>query len=205
MPFYFNFLIIVVFTAQIQHNGSENKGKIIIDSHITLTQALSGKEIPHKNTKNLKIIEVEYYSFDHRLHRGQVVIHKDLEDDIKEIFALIKEKRFPVKKVVPANIYNWSDETSMKDNNTSAFNYRFVSGTRTFSAHSLGRAIDINPFQNPKIKNGKTLPEGAVYNKFAPGTITKQSWLIHEFYKRGWRWGGNWNSLKDYQHFQKTK
>jgi hypothetical protein len=205
MAIYFNLLLILLFTVQVHHPGKDNKNKIIIDSHITLTQALSGKEIPNTNTKNLKIVDVEYYSFDHRLHRGQLVIHKDLEDDIKEIFELIKEKRFPIKKVIPVNVYNWSDENSMRDNNTSAFNYRFVSGTRTFSAHSLGRAIDINPFQNPQIKRGKTSPQGAVYNKYAPGTITKQAWLIHEFYKRGWRWGGDWNSLKDYQHFEKTK
>jgi hypothetical protein len=205
MALYINFLIILLFAEQISHTGKENRDKIIIDSHITLTQALSGKEIPHTNAKNLKIIDVEYYSFDHKIHRGQLVIHKDLEEDIKEIFALIKEKRFPVKKVVPVSAYHWSDEVSMRDDNTSAFNYRFVSGTRTFSAHSLGRAIDINPFQNPQIKNGKTSPEGAVYNKFAPGTISKESWVIYEFYKRGWRWGGDWNSLKDYQHFEKMK
>lgn len=205
MPIYFNLLFILLFAVQVHHGGKDNKNKIIIDSHITLSQALSGKEIPNTNTKNLKIVDVEYYSFDHRLHKGQLVIHKDLEDDIKEIFELIKEKRFPIKKVIPVNVYNWSDENSMRDNNTSAFNYRFVSGTRTFSAHSLGRAIDINPFQNPQIKRGKTSPEGAVYNKFAPGTITKTTWLIHEFYKRGWRWGGDWTSLKDYQHFEKAK
>jgi len=194
-----------MFSYQVHHTGKENKNRIIIDSHITLSEALSGKEIPTTNTKNLRIVDVEYYSFDHRLHRGQLVIHKELAEDIKEIFELIKEKKFPIKKVIPINSYKWSDETSMKDNNTSAFNYRFVSGTRTFSAHSLGRAIDINPFQNPQIKNGKISPEGAVYSKFVPGTITKETWLIHEFYKRGWRWGGDWNSLKDYQHFEKTK
>jgi hypothetical protein len=205
MSLYFNFLFTLLFTVQVHHTGKENKEKIIIDSHITLSQALNGKEIPHTNTKNLKIVDIEYYSFDHRLHRGQVVIHKDLAEDVTEIFALIKVKKFPVKKVIPVNAYNWSDEASMKDNNTSVLNYRFVSGTRTFSAHSLGRAIDINPFQNPQIKNGKISPEGAVYNKYAKGTITKGSWLTHEFYKRGWRWGGDWNSLKDYQHFEKTK
>jgi hypothetical protein len=93
----------------------------------------------------------------------------------------------------------------MKDNNTSAFNYRVISGTRTFSTHALGRAIDINPFLNPQIKNGEISPEGATYNKYKWGTITANSWLTHEFYKRGWRWGGSWKFTKDYQHFEKTK
>ncbi|MDR3665355.1 MAG: M15 family metallopeptidase [Ignavibacteriaceae bacterium] len=164
-----------------------------------------GKEIPKPNTKNLKIIDVEYYSFDNKLHTGQVVIHKDLAKDIIEIFALIKEKKFPIKKVIPINYYHWSDESSMKDNNTSAFNYRVISGTRTFSAHALGRAIDINPFLNPQVKNGKVFPKGAIYNQYTRGTLTRNSWLTHEFYKRGWRWGGDWKFTQDYQHFEKSK
>ena len=205
MNFLITLSILFLFFSGGQVNNPHKKERIIIDSHITLEKALLGKEIPNTNTKNLRIIDVEYYSFDNRLHSGQVVIHNDLAEDIKEIFTLIKEKKFPIKKVVPINKYNWSDEASMKDNNTSAFNYRVISGTRTFSTHSLGRAIDINPFLNPQIKNGKTFPEGAVYNKYTLGTITANSWLTHEFYKRGWRWGGNWKFTQDYQHFEKTK
>jgi peptidoglycan LD-endopeptidase CwlK len=186
-------------------NKPNKKEQIIIDSHISLKDALKGREFPEANTKNLQIIDVEYYSTDRHLHRGQVIVHKDLTNDVRDIFQIIKEKKFPIKKVLPINNYNWSDEASMKDNNTSAFNYRVVAGTRTFSTHSLGRAIDINPFLNPEIKNGKISPKGAQYNKFIPGTITSHSWLVHEFYKRGWRWGGDWKFMKDYQHFEKAK
>jgi peptidoglycan LD-endopeptidase CwlK len=185
--------------------GQHPKKHILIESNISLQDALKGREIPASNIRNLRIVNVEYYSFDRMLHRGQIVIHKDLAADIVEIFKLIKEKKFPIKKAIPIVKYNWSDEASMKDNNTSAFNYRMISGTRTFSVHSLGRAIDINPFQNPQYKNGKVLPEGANYNKYAKGTITANSWLSHEFIKRGWRWGGNWKFTQDYQHFEKTK
>ena len=102
-----NILIILsalfLFSNTGQVNNPHKKERIIIDSHIKLEEALMGKEIPNPNTKNLRIIDVEYYSFDNRLHRGQVVIHKDLAEDIKEIFTLIKEKKFPIKKVVPIN------------------------------------------------------------------------------------------------------
>jgi peptidoglycan LD-endopeptidase CwlK len=205
MNFLITLSLIFLFSSTGQINKQHKKERLIIDSHITLDEALKGKEIPPTNTKNLRILDVEYYSFDNRLHRGQVVIHKDLAKDIKDIFALIKEKKFPIKKVVPINYYRWSDEASMKDNNTSAFNYRVISGTRTFSTHALGRAIDINPFLNPQIKSGKISPEGAVYNKYTRGTITANSWLTHEFYKRGWRWGGNWKFTQDYQHFERAK
>jgi peptidoglycan LD-endopeptidase CwlK len=197
--------VLLLFFSGGHENKPTKKEHIIVDSHITLEEALKGREIPNTNTKNLRILDVEYYSFDHILHKGQLVINKELANDISGIFKLIKENKFPIKKVIPINNYNWSDEASMSDNNTSAFNYRVINGTRTFSTHSLGRAIDINPLQNPEIKNGKVSPEGAVYNKYAPGTITANSWLTHEFYKRGWRWGGSWKFSQDYQHFEKTK
>jgi peptidoglycan LD-endopeptidase CwlK len=204
MNFLITLSVLFLFFIGGQTNKPHKKERIIIDSHILLEDALKGKEIPRTNTKNLRIIDVEYYSFDNRLHRGQVVIHKDLAEDIRGIFNIFKEKKFPIKKVIPISKYNWSDEASMKDNNTSAFNYRVINGTRTFSTHSLGRAIDINPFLNPQIKNGKTLPQGAIYNQNTRGTIKAHSWLTHEFYKRGWRWGGDWKFTQDYQHFEKT-
>ena len=86
--------------------------------------------------------------------------------------------------MIPINKYNWSDEESMDANNTSAFNYRYVKGTGKLSSHALGRAIDINPIQNPQIKGGKTYPANSVYNVKADGTITSNSFLVKEFLKQ---------------------
>ena len=80
----------------------------------------------------------------------------------------------------------------MKDNNTSAFNYRYVKGTTNLSPHALGRAIDINPKLNPQIKDGKTYPANSEYDIKANGTITSNSFLVKEFLKHGWKWGGFW-------------
>jgi hypothetical protein len=91
----------------------------------------------------------------------------------------------------------------MKDNNTSGFNYRFISGSKILSKHASGLAIDINPKQNPYIKNGTTTPDGSIYEIDSIGTLTEDSRIVKEFKKRGWTWGGDWKSLKDYQHFQK--
>lgn len=175
----------------------------IADCNYTLTEALEGKEIPASVKNPLQIINVTYYSFDEKLHKGQLVVHKDIVKDIIEIFALIKEKKFPVDKVIPAVKYNWDDDKSMLDNNTSAFNYRKVKGFGKLSAHSTGKAIDINPFLNPQVRKDKIFPDGAGYNKEAPGTLTAGSFIVKEFIKRGWSWGGNWRSTKDYQHFEK--
>lgn len=183
-----------------QYNHAEF---LVIDSDLTLEEAIDGISIPQSIVNNLILVDVFYYSFEGNLHKGQLLINKAVKQDIIEIFEFIKETRFPIAKVVPIVKYDWSDEASLADNNTTAFNYRFVSGTRIVSNHAYGYAIDINPMQNPYIKRNKVLPEGAVYDPEVPGTITRDSQLVKEFKKRGWSWGGDWRSVKDYQHFEK--
>jgi len=176
---------------------------IIIDSEYTLEEALQGITIPSSVIEDLEIVTVSYYSFDGLLHRGQIIVNKKVSDDIIEIFSVIEETRFPIERVVPIVEYNWSDEKSMQDNNTSSFNYRFVSGSKIFSMHASGLSIDINPKQNPYIKNGSNSPAGSVYELDADGTICPDSEIVKVFKEKGWSWGGKWKSLKDYQHFQK--
>lgn len=179
--------------------------EIIIDSKMTFSEAIEGTKAPKEVLASLILIEVQYYSFDGKLHQGQLIIHKDLEKDVKFIFNLIKEKKFPINKVIPIVKYNWSDNLSMADNNTSAFNYRKVANKDKLSNHSFGFAIDFNPFQNPAVySDGTSSPSGSKYDKKQPGTISGDSFITLEFKKLGWTWGGDWNSLKDYQHFEKV-
>jgi peptidoglycan LD-endopeptidase CwlK len=181
---------------------SEDSG-YIIDSEINFEDAISGKNIPESIIANVRLVDVYYYGFDEKLHKGQLVVHKEVVLDIIEIFELIRETRFPINKVVPISKYDWSDDKSMQDNNTSAFNYRYISGTRVISNHASGLAIDINPGLNPYIKNGISLPTNCIYDTTKAGTISANSDLVKEFKKKGWKWGGDWKSLKDYQHFEK--
>lgn len=133
-------------------------------------------------------------------------MHSDIALNLKEIFNELLELKFPIEKVIPLVKYNWSDDKSMEDNNSSAFNYRVIYGTDRLSNHSYGRAIDINPKLNPYIPvDGNTFPKGATYNPNIPGTIIDNSEIIKAFISRGFEWGGNWTSLKDWQHFEKTK
>jgi hypothetical protein len=185
--------------TSVQSDSSE----IIIDSNLSYAEAISGINIPRAILDQMELLTVQYYGFDGKLHLGQIVLNRNVVQDIKEIFEFIKETKFPVDKVTPISAYNWSDDESMKDNNTSAFNYRFISGSRVISQHAYGNAIDINPLQNPYVKNGKYLPDESSYNINKPGTITPWSGIVKEFKKRGWIWGGDWKSLKDYQHFEK--
>lgn len=208
------FLLMILFIENDHSTGLNNDNQrsemvnkriqeITIDSDYSLEEALNGIKIPDDIKKNLRIVNVYYYSFDNKLHQGQVVIHEDLVQDITSIFNIIKKMRFHIAKVIPIVKYDWNDEKSMEDNNTSAFNYRFIAGTNKLSNHSTGTAIDINPLLNPYIRKDLILPEGAVYDVNKNGTITENSFLVKEFKKLGWTWGGDWKDRKDYQHFEK--
>jgi peptidoglycan L-alanyl-D-glutamate endopeptidase CwlK len=177
----------------------------IVDSNMTLEQALAGKDIPRDIRKNLVLIDVDYWSFDGHEHSGQLVIHEDLAEEVKAIFADIKDARFPIERMAPVSKYAWSDEASMANNNSSSFNYRSVQGWRRLSEHAYGRAIDINPRLNPYVKDGVSLPPGAVYSPEVPGSITANGPVVEAFRKRNWKWGGGWRKLKDWQHFERAE
>jgi hypothetical protein len=184
-------------------NGGQDDSAIIVDCNYTFSETVKESEIQQSIIKQLTLVDVEYYSFDSKLHNGQILINKRAVKDIKEIFEFIKFSRFPVAKVIPLVKYDWSDLESMNDNNTSAFNYRKVKGQKVLSAHSYGLAIDINPLQNPHIKGKLIQPPLGKYEAEKPGTILRDSKLVSEFRKLGWEWGGRWRSSKDYQHFEK--
>ena len=177
---------------------------IIVDSSMSFSEAVEGINAPLEIIDILSIIDVCYYSFDGRKHQGQIIVNQELEDDIYEIFNFIEKTLFPVGKVIPVVAYQWDDYSSMADNNSSSFNFRVIQGTTKLSMHSLGKAIDINPVQNPVVyPNGVVAPRGAKYLPKERGTLTEDHPVVQEFLKRGWHWGGNFEQPKDYHHFEK--
>lgn len=184
--------------------AQEKTGNIIIDSAMTLAEAVKGSAAPKRMLNSLCIIDVRYYSFDGHLHQGQLIVHREVRKDALDLFRLIEKSHFPVEKAIPVVKYGWSDEASMADNNTSAFNYRIVEGSSRLSRHAEGKAIDINPRLNPVIyKSGIVQPAGAVYDRHQPGTFHGRHTIVKSFLARGWTWGGYFKSLKDYHHFEK--
>ena len=182
-------------------NGNE---EIIIDSTMSFYEAIEGTTASESIVDSLALVDVLYYSFDGKKHQGQLIVNSDLEDDIYEIFALIEKLQFPVGKVIPIVAYKWQDHDSMAANNSSGFNFRVIEGTTKLSMHSLGKAVDINPVQNPVIyPNGVIAPQGAKYLPQNKGTFTADNAIVREFLKRGWHWGGNFDQPKDYHHFEK--
>jgi hypothetical protein len=196
------FLAILFFAGFAVFTASNEK--IIIDSDMTFEEAIKGTEAPQSIIDKLVLLDVTYLGFDGRTHKGQLVLRNDRVEEIKEAFKIMREDKFPVKKCIPIVKYDWDDNASMADNNTSAFNYRKIAGKNKLSNHSYGVAIDINPFQNPAVyKSGHISPKGAEYDIQAPGTLKSDSRVTIYLKSKGWRWGGDWNSLKDWQHFDK--
>ena len=176
----------------------------IIDSNITLLEALREKDIPLEIQTALALLSLSYISFDGEEHTGQLVVHERVADDIEKIFTALHEAAFPIDKIIPVAIYDWDDEDSMQDNNTSAFNYRAILGKMKLSNHALGLAIDINPRINPSVsQDGLVQPSGAVYDIFRAGSVVEGSEVVKLFRSYGWKWGGDWNDPKDWQHFEK--
>ncbi|MEN6433723.1 MAG: M15 family metallopeptidase [Smithella sp.] len=177
---------------------------IIVDSSMSFSEAIEGINAPLEIIDLLSMIDVCYYSFDGRKHQGQIIVNRELEDDVYDIFNLIEKILFPVGKVVPIVAYQWNDHNSMADNNSSSFNFRVIEGTTKLSMHSLGKALDINPVQNPVVyPNGVVVPAGAKYLPEDRGTFTADNPIVQEFLRRGWHWGGNFEQPKDYHHFEK--
>lgn len=194
----------VVCSALVAFSGKHNEANtnsVIVDSQMTRAEALGNNAFPQFILDSQELLTVRYYSFDNKLHEGQLVVHKSLAADVQAIFREIEQSRFPIAKVVPIVYYNWSDSKSIADNNTSAFNYRTIAGTSRLSDHAYGKAIDINPYLNPWV--GKKGKSERPYRPEQPGTITADGIVVQAFKKRGWSWGGSWKHSKDYQHFSK--
>ncbi len=145
---------------------------------------------------------MEYYGFDGRLYKGQLVADKRTAHDLQQVFLLMYMLHFPLESVIPIVQFGWDDFESMRQNNTSAFNYRTVPFSGKLSNHAYGLAVDFNPVQNPYYTGDKVFPEGAAYNAARPGTLHVRHPVVRLFKVLGWRWGGDWGE-KDYQHFDK--
>jgi len=169
---------------------------------------------PKEVLQMMEMISVDYFGFDGSIHRGLIVVNKDVIDDIKKFFELAQELKFPIKSVIPISNrkYSWDDNTSCEDNNSSGFNYRLVAGTNRISKHSDGRAFDINPVQNiyiryENMKETFRAPTDGIYEIGVLGTLSADSLLVLLMKKLGWDWGGDWTpelGRIDYQHFEKN-
>ena len=159
--------------------------------------------------EDLRLLRLTYWGFDAQAHPGILVVHASAAGALVEVFGKLYEQRFPIRRMEPVDVYGGSDEASIAADNTSAFNCRNAvsDGPPRWSAHAYGKAIDVNPVENPYVLGGRVLPPaGAAYldrSDVRPGMAVPGGELTAAFAAIGWSWGGTWAS-PDYQHFSAT-
>ena len=155
--------------------------------------------------RELRLLTLSHWGFDGRRRTGRLVVHSDVARDVVGVFRRLYAARFPVRRMVLIDAYRASDFRSIEADNTSAFNCRYVSGTRRWSEHAYGRAIDVNPIENPYVAGGRTSHRASVpyldRSRRRPGMAHEGGILVRAFDAIGWGWGGRWSFAKDYQHF----
>lgn len=157
----------------------------------------------------LRLLHLLHRNFGGHIQVGEMVCAASAADELLDIFRELFDAGYPIEKIYLIDEYGADDNRSMADNNTSCFNFRRKPGMKELSMHARGLAVDINPLYNPYVKG--TVVKPAASSRYADRTLSCQYYirrgdLCHSaFTSRGWHWGGSWNSMKDYQHFEKKQ
>ncbi|MBO5281985.1 MAG: M15 family metallopeptidase [Lachnospiraceae bacterium] len=212
--------------------GYSLNGELMADARITwengfyyeplseaLVEYITGVSYPESldtpaiTTDELTYVHVLYYDFEGNPAEGELICNQAIAQDLVEIFCELYKTEYQIEKIRLIDEYGGDDNLSMADNNTSCFNYRVVEGTSSLSRHAYGLAVDINPLYNPYITYNKdqtinvSPAAGEAYadrSTSFPYKIDENDLCYRLFKEHGFTWGGDWNSCKDYQHFQKT-
>jgi hypothetical protein len=163
--------------------------------------------------KDLRYLRLTYRDFNGRDARGEMIVHKEVASEVAQIFGELYEAGYPIRKMRLVSDYKGSDWQSIEADNTSAFNCRKATGSKHWSKHSYGKAIDLNSIENPYISRSGHISHKAsqqyrkrVHRKHTAAdkaVLLKNDKAVHIFKKYGWKWGGDWAGVKDYQHFSK--
>lgn len=196
--------------AQFNYNISE----ITPEVKERMLQADSWRQSCPVQLVDLRYINVNHLNFEGETVSGEIIVHKDVADDVVNIFSELYELGYPIKQMHLVSDFKADDWESIEAGNTSAFNCRPVTGNKKkWSKHAYGKAIDINPIENPYVsKTGHISHKASLkYRKRVHKVTTsadkalllKNDKATKIFKKYGWKWGGDWHTIKDYQHFVK--
>ncbi len=156
----------------------------------------------------LSYIQLKYRDFKGKERVGELIVNSAISSKVCRVFRALYNGSYPIRQMRLVSDFKANDDASMKADNTSAFNCRLMTGSKSkWSNHSYGLAIDLNPFENPYIsKSGKVSPkEGSKFAKrehFNKALLLRDDIAVKAFLNEGFIWGGNWHSVKDYQHFE---
>ena len=154
----------------------------------------------------LRALDASYWGFDDRPHQGRIVVAADQVDAVQRVLSALFTARYPIHRMVPVDRYGGSDDASVLADNTSGFNCRRATGGNGWSEHAYGRAIDLNPLENPYVRGTTVLPPQSAplldRTRTDRGIIHAGDAAVRAFAAVGWIWGGQWpGATRDYQHF----
>jgi hypothetical protein len=156
----------------------------------------------------LRLLTLTYWGFDRAPHQGRLIVNESQAANVLSAMRTLYSRRFPIRRMRLVEAYGSNDDRSMAADNSSGFNCRGVPGSSAWSAHAYGLAVDLNPRENPEVREGVVSPsDGAAFtdrSRRARGMIHAGDSVVRAFAAIGWKWGGYWHSLKDYQHFSST-
>ncbi|MFN8124184.1 MAG: M15 family metallopeptidase [Thermoleophilia bacterium] len=156
----------------------------------------------------LRAVLVTHRDFRGRVRRGVIVVHRDVARDVLGVFRTLYAAGVPIRRIRPVEAYGGDDFASIEADNTSAFNCRAATGSTHWSQHAYGKAIDINPIENPYISRGTTSHRASEpyldRRRVRPGMAVEGGAIVRAFDAIGWGWGGRWGDPKDTQHFSAT-
>jgi hypothetical protein len=156
----------------------------------------------------LRRLAIEYWGFDDQAHTGSLIVHASVVSAVLKVFDRLRAERFQIRRMEPIDAFGGSDVASMDADNTSGFNCRYAvaDGPPRWSRHAYGKAIDVNPVENPYLQGGKVQPPaGAAFvdrAPYRPGMAVPGGAVVKAFASVGWSWGGRWSATPDYQHFE---
>ena len=154
---------------------------------------------------DLRRVDVNFRGFDGKVHRGALVVNRDVARDVAGIFTDIFNRGFPIRSMKPIERFGGDDNASMAADNTSAYNCRQAGQANAAaydSPHANGRAVDINPRENPWWDpRCQCFQPTARFAERSPGKgkILEGGPVWRAFHRRGWIWQDI--STPDYQHF----
>ncbi len=158
----------------------------------------------------LRYLRLSYRDATGATRTGELICNKAIASDLVSVFRELWKADCRIERMQLVDDYEASDVKSMQANNTSCFNYRTVAGSKSISKHGYGMAIDVNPLYNPYVAGKYVSPKKGkkwAYNRHEiknnPYLIKSNSKVCQIFKAHGFRWGGDWKTKKDYQHFEK--
>ena len=162
-------------------------------------------ECPIQRPTELRLVEVNHFDFNGEVKRGRLVVNADVAESVARIFGELYEERFPIRRMEPVEAFDGDTNASLDADNTSAFNCRRadqINAPFAASPHANGRAVDINPRENPwrdlRCKCWFPSPKNRLRDT-GPGKITKGGLVWRAFRAEGWIWQNI--DVPDYMHF----